>query len=122
MSATLTTRRRSPLVAPGQPECRSCPTAEALLSELGELSPDFRVEVRQVDGLPDAGRIPRIELGGQAKGRVRFVGLPDGHEFGTLVDAAVAVSGVPGALSESAMARLQTLIKPVHIQVFTTPT
>ena len=111
---------------PGRSECATCPTTEALLTELADLSPDFRVEVRQVDENPEGGvpggRIPVIELGGQAKGRVRFVGLPDGHEFGTFVDASLAVSGASAPLSDTAVERLATLSEPVHIQVFTTPT
>ncbi len=126
VSATLTTRRQSPLVIPGRVECESCPTTEALVGELADLSENFRVEVRQVDDHPEGslpgGRIPVIELAGEAKGRIRFVGLPVGHEFGSLVDAAIAVSGGPGSLSEAASATLESLTRPVHIQVFTTPT
>lgn len=117
VSATLTTQA----VIPGRTDCSTCPTTEALLEELEGLSSDFSVDVRHVEEHPD-GRIPVIELRGQAKGRIRFVGLPDGHEFGSFVDAAVAVSGAPATLSGAALERLEALAEPVHIQVFTTPT
>lgn len=74
------------------------------------------------EGALPGGRIPVIELTGAARGRVRFVGLPDGHEFGSFVDAAVAVSGAPGSLSPEAVEQLDALASPVHIQVFATPT
>ena len=115
-------------MAPGRTPCRTCPTTEALLREVEELSDRFTVEIRDVDEAPDAARdaginrLPAIELSGAARGRVRFLGLPDGHEFGSLITAATWVSGSPLALSEDAAEQLATLRRPVHLKVFTTPT
>ena len=128
VSATVYSRQESPLVVSGRTPCRTCPTTEALLREVEELSDRFTVEIRDVDEAPDAARdagvnrLPAIELSGVAKGRVRFLGLPDGHEFGSLITAATWVSGAPLALSEDAAEQLGTLRRPVHLKVFTTPT
>ena len=128
VSATLYSRKDSPLVVPGRTPCPTCATSEALLREVEELSEHFTVEVRDVDDAPEVARaagvahLPAIELTGQAKGRIRFVGLPDGHEFGTLVRAATWISGAPLTLAEGTAGRLSTLRRPVHMKVFTTPT
>jgi alkyl hydroperoxide reductase subunit AhpF len=128
VSATLYSRPERSLVVPGRPACRTCPTTEALLREVEALSEKFRVAVRDVDENPDAardagiGRLPAIELSGAARGTVRFVGLPDGHEFGSLITAATWVSGAPLTLSEDATAQLAMLRRPLHLKVFTTPT
>lgn len=128
VSATVYSRQESPLVVPGRTPCRTCPTTEALLRELEELSDRFTVEVRDVDEAPDVARdagihrLPAIELTGAAKGRVRFLGLPQGHEFASLITAATWVSGTPLALSDEAAEQLATLRRPVHVKVFTTPT
>ena len=115
-------------MVPGRTPCGTCPTTEALLREVEELSDRFTVEVRDVDEAPDAARdagivrLPAIELTGAARGRVRFLGLPDGHEFGSLITAATWVSGAPLTLSEDAAEQLSALRRPVHVKVFTTPT
>ena len=128
VSVTVYSRKESPLVAPGRTPCQTCPTAEALLREVEGLSERFTVEIRDVDKAPDAARdagifrLPAIELTGAAKGLVRFLGLPDGHDFGSLITAATWVSGAPLTLSEDAAEQLGRLRRPVHIKVFTTPT
>ena len=128
VSATLYSRKDSSLIVPGRTPCPTCATSEALLREVGELSEHFTVEVRDVEEEPEAARaagiahLPAIELTGQAKGKIRIVGLPDGHEFGTLIRAATWISGAPLSLSEGTAERLATLRRPVHVKVFTTPT
>lgn len=128
VSATVYSRPESPLVAPGRTPCATCPTTAALLREVEELSDRFTVEIRDVDKAPEAARdagivrLPTIELTGAARGRVRFLGLPDGHEFGSLITAATWVSGAPLTLSEDATEQLSALRRPVHVKVFTTPT
>ncbi len=53
---------------------------------------------------------------------IRFVGIPSGHEFGTLLEGIKSVSTHTSGLSKAAEASLAGIQKPVHIQVFTTPT
>jgi alkyl hydroperoxide reductase subunit AhpF len=68
-------------------------------------------------------RTPAIAVMGAEKDYgIRFYGLPTGYEFGTLVDAILDVSSGDSGLSPETRQALQTLTKPVHIQVFSTPT
>ncbi len=68
-------------------------------------------------------RTPAVAvLGAEKDYGVRFYGLPSGYEFGTLVDAIVDVSSGDSALSEPTRQALGALDKPVHVQVFSTPT
>ena len=128
VSIRLWSRRDSPLVVPGRAPCATCPTAEALLGEVAELSDQLRLQVVDADERREEARrrriarLPTIELEGAAAGRVRFLGLPDGHEFGTLVGAAVTVSGAATSLRGETTDLLATLRHPVRMRVFTTPT
>ncbi len=53
---------------------------------------------------------------------IRFVGIPSGHEFGAFLEDIKAVSTHHIGLSEEGKQALSQIQKPVHIQVFTTPT
>ncbi len=102
-----------------------------LLSELAALSPHISLEYVDVPSAeqraalgmaPDEGG-PLTVVSGAAKGKVRFVGAPSGHEFPSLVRAILDVSrGTAEALSASSRAALASIARPVHIRVFFTPT
>ncbi len=62
------------------------------------------------DGAPD------IDYG------VRFFGLPMQYDFGVLIDGIVDVSKGEVTLDAATLDALKALDKPVHLQVFTTPT
>jgi len=53
---------------------------------------------------------------------VRFYGLPMQYDFGVLIDGIVAVSKGESGLQPATVEALAALSKPVHLQVFTTPT
>lgn len=53
---------------------------------------------------------------------VRFLGLPSGYEFSTLLADVVDVSKGRTDLSEATRAAVRAIDQPVHIQVFVTPT
>ena len=53
---------------------------------------------------------------------IRFYGLPAGYEFSNLLDAIVAVSQGDSGLEPETREKLQAISRPVHLQVFTTPT
>ena len=68
-------------------------------------------------------RSPAIAiLGAEKDYGIRMYGLPSGYEFGTLVEAILDVSSGDSGLSEPTRAALKDLAKPVHLQVFSTPT
>ena len=102
-----------------------------LLSELVAISPKLSMEY--VDAPSDEQRKslgmsadeggPITVISGAARGKVRFVGVPAGHEFPSLVKAIIDVSrGMSEALTAASRAMLQHIERPVHIRVFFTPT
>jgi alkyl hydroperoxide reductase subunit AhpF len=68
-------------------------------------------------------RIPAIAVLGETVDHgIRFYGFPSGYEFGTLVDAMILVSSGRSGLAEETRSALRDLARPIHIQVFSTPT
>ena len=53
---------------------------------------------------------------------VRFAGVPAGHEFSSLIQDIILVSGRDSRLSQGTRDMLANLDKPVSLQVFVTPT
>ena len=53
---------------------------------------------------------------------VRFFGLPMEYDFGVLIDGIVDVSKGESGLGPDTLEALKALNKPVHLQVFSTPT
>jgi alkyl hydroperoxide reductase subunit AhpF len=100
-----------------------------LLEELVAIDPrlslesyNFVLDKERVDALGIA-RTPAIAvLGAEKDYGIRFYGLPSGYEFGSLVEAILDVSRGDSGLSEETRAGLKDLARPVHLQVFSTPT
>jgi len=100
-----------------------------LVEELGALDPRLNVEsynfVLDTEAVERLGiaRIPAIAiLGAEKDFGIRFYGLPSRYEFGTLVDAILDVSRGESGLLPETRAALAALSRPIHIQVFSTPT
>jgi alkyl hydroperoxide reductase subunit AhpF len=103
-----------------------------LLEELVAL--DTHLSVEPVNFVLDKERVealaftrtPAIAVLGGADGKkdfgIRLYGMPTGYEFGSLIDAILLVSGGESGLAEDTKAALQALARPVHVQVFSTPT
>jgi glutaredoxin-like protein len=53
---------------------------------------------------------------------IRYAGIPSGHEFSSLIHDLILVSGRDSGLKENTRQILSSLRKPVHLQVFVTPT
>lgn len=116
----------------GALECEYCEQTRELVQEVGALSDQITVEVKDFTG--DAAlaerygvdKIPAIVVlsdGETPKDHgIRLYGVPAGYEFSTLIeDIRMVGSGEPG-LSEGTLKSLKMLTRPVHIQVFVTPT
>jgi len=94
----------------------------ALDSRLSVESYNFVLDKEKVEALGIA-RIPAIAIMGAEKDYgIRMFCLPSGYEFGTLVEAILDVSRGDSGLSEETRAALKELTRPVHLQVFSTPT
>jgi alkyl hydroperoxide reductase subunit AhpF len=100
-----------------------------LVEEMAALDPKLSAESynfvldKEKAGSLGIARIPAVAILGADKDHgIRFYGMPSGYEFGSLVDAILDVSsGDSGLLADTKQA-LQDLARPVHIQVFSTPT
>ncbi len=53
---------------------------------------------------------------------IRFYGIPAGYEFATLLDAIVSVSTGNSELSEESKKKIAEITRPLHLEVFVTPT
>jgi alkyl hydroperoxide reductase subunit AhpF len=100
-----------------------------LVEELASLDPKLSAEsynfVLDREKVESMGiqRIPAIAVLGATKDYgIRLYGLPSGYEFGSLVDAVLDVSTADSGLGEETRAALKDVGRPVHIQVFSTPT
>jgi glutaredoxin-like protein len=73
-----------------------------------QLAPGLVITARDGESLQDYG--------------VRFAGIPSGHEFSSLIHDLILVSGRDSGLSENTRKSIKELKKPVHLQIFVTPT
>ncbi len=110
--------------------CESCRPTRQILDELTALTDKLSVDERNFildqDGAATFGidRVPAIAVVADESGdtRIRFYGAPAGYEFSALIDAVVAASNGRPKLAEESRAQLASLMSPVHIKVFVTPT
>jgi glutaredoxin-like protein len=118
----------SAIVVPGRPECERCEETRALLEDVASLSDQITLTVHDVRTESDlardidVSRVPTLVLRGAARGVVRYLGIPAGLEFGTLLEDLAAVSRGSTTLGQESRTKLATLSKRVHVQVFVTPT
>ena len=113
-------------------ECEYCRETRQIVDEVASLNDKIRVEVH--DFVTDAAvaeglgidKIPAIAL--LADGPtprdygIRYYGIPSGYEFSSLVEDILMVSQGESGLSAATKAKLAALDKPLHLQVFVTPT
>ena len=108
--------------------CQYCRETELLLREVSELSDKISLEVYnfQLDKEKVAhykiDKIPATIVEGTKDYGIRFYGIPLGYEFVTLLEAIKDISKGSTDLPPEAKASLAQIQKPVHLQVFTTPT
>jgi alkyl hydroperoxide reductase subunit AhpF len=67
-------------------------------------------------------KIPATVIMGEDDKGIRFYGIPSGYEFVTLLDTIKMVSAGQSGLGDKSREFLAQLKKPVHLQVFITPT
>ena len=109
-------------------ECPTCRETGQLLRELSELSEklsleiyDFQLDTAQVTRY-QVDKIPATAVEGAKDYGIRFYGLPSGYEFATLLEDILLVSRGRSALRPETIERLRALDRPLHLQVFVTPT
>ena len=107
-------RRSSPLaLAPG-PGAEEGARAEQLGREIAAMEPRIRLTVTE----EGAGDVPVLTVAG----RIRFVGVPRVNLFRALLETVRRASTGDHGLPEGWGPALDGLPRPVHAQVFATPT
>jgi glutaredoxin-like protein len=108
--------------------CRFCSETEQLLRELVSLSDRLSLDVKNFLGdkkEAEAFRIDKIPAICAAADKdigIRWYGIPSGYEFAAFLDTLIRVSTGDSGLSDPTRAALKALERPVHLQVFVTPT
>jgi len=108
--------------------CHYCVETEQLLKEVSELSNFLRLKIYNFVTDKDQvktyniDKIPATVIRGKKEYGIRFYGIPTGYEFAAFLDIILQVSFGESGLAKHLQDKLKELMKPVHIQVFVTPT
>jgi glutaredoxin-like protein len=116
-----------------QTDCDYCDDTIKLVEEVAALSDKLSLSIYDI--VEDAGiaseykvdKAPGLVLVGRDGDQlldygIRFAGIPSGHEFSSLINDLILVSGRDSGLSQETRTILKNLNKPVLLQVFVTPT
>jgi alkyl hydroperoxide reductase subunit AhpF len=114
------------LILPSGLGCATCDDARQLVEAVRDAAPDkLSLTVTDVgsEQVPDVEDVPLLTVGKPGEThRVRFMGLPAGFEFATVIDAIERVSRNELGLSERTVQRLAALEQELEVMVFATPT
>ena len=113
--------------------CDYCNETKQLLEEVTALNDKLALSVYDIQEHADvAGKFnvtnaPGIVIAAKDNAEVKnlgiqFSGIPSGHEFSTLINDIIIVSRRESGLDAKTREFLKNLDKPLHLQVFVTPT
>jgi alkyl hydroperoxide reductase subunit AhpF len=108
--------------------CETCEPTGQILRELAALSDKLTVEEhnflleQDLAAAYGVDRVPAIVPIGLQDYGIRFLGMPSGYEFMSLLDAILLVSGGDSGLTDESRALIDTLPGALTLQVFVTPT
>jgi glutaredoxin-like protein len=116
-----------------QEGCEYCDQTLQLIEEVTNLSGKLFLTVYDVDVNADEAdkfnvdKTPGLVITGREGDQlvdfgVRYAGVPSGHEFSSLIQDIILVSGRDSRLSDQTREFLSNLTEPVSLQVFVTPT
>ncbi|HEX6304115.1 MAG TPA: thioredoxin family protein [Anaerolineales bacterium] len=116
-----------------QDDCEYCDDTLQLVEEVVALADKLTLEVYDLEENADVAeryhvdKVPGLVIAGRDGDQildygVRYAGIPSGHEFSSLIHDLVLVSGRDSGLTQKTRDFLNRLDKPVHLQVFVTPT
>ena len=109
-------------------ECPHCEMTRTMLEEVTGLSDKISLEVHDFVADKDlvdkygVDKIPATVLIGDKDYGIRFYGVPAGYEFTVLIEEIREVGKRDPGLSKEAMAELDKVDTPVHLQVLISPT
>jgi len=110
-------------------ECQFCRETRELVQEVSSLVPD-KINVEIYDFVKDEAKakefnvdkVPAVAILGKKDYGIRYYGIPYGYEFNAFIENVINVSKGTTNLTEDTKKKLQSIEKPVHIQVFVTLT
>src|SRR6266508_2547384 len=113
--------------------CDYCNETQQLLEEVTALHEKLALSIydvhenQELAGQYNVTNAPGIVIaakdGAEVKNLgIQFSGIPSGHEFSTLINDILIVSKRDSGLDEKTREFLKNLDKPLHLQVFVTPT
>ena len=113
--------------------CETCADTKQLLEEVTALSDRLDLSVYDIDrdqataAQYNVTNTPAIVIAAKDGSTVtdlgvQYTGIPAGHEFGVFINDILMVSKRDSGLSQKTREFLKNLSKPLHLQVFVTPT
>ena len=114
-------------------DCDYCADTQQLLEELAPISDKLSLDIYDMDADADVAekfnvdKAPGIVIAAKdgetvSDYGIRYAGIPSGHEFTSLIQDILLVSGRDSGLSQPMRDFLKDLDQPVLMQVFVTPT
>jgi len=114
-------------------DCEHCEDTRQLVEEVSAISDKLHMSSYDLQDHAELARqyhvsmVPGLVIAGKEADRIidygiRYAGIPSGYEFSSLIQDLVLVSGRDSGLTVETRAALAELKKPVHLQVFVTPT
>ena len=114
-------------------QCEYCDDTLKLVEEIASLSDKLSVQTFDVEADPEVADNYNVSLtpglviaaesdDGPVDYGIRYAGIPSGHEFSSLIQDLLLVSGRDSGLNEQTREFLANLKEPVYLQVFVTPT
>jgi glutaredoxin-like protein len=116
-----------------QEDCEYCDQTLHLIEEVTNLSDKLSLTIFDVEINPDqaakfnVNKTPGLVITGRESDQlidfgIRYAGVPSGHEFSSLIQDIILVSGRDSRLSQQTRELLSQVTEPVSLQVFVTPT
>lgn len=108
--------------------CETCEPTKLILGEVAGLSDHITVEEhnflleQDLAAQYGVGRVPAVAVVGAQDYGIRFLGMPSGYEFMSLLDAIKIVGAGDSGLDDGSRAMIAGLESPLALQVFVTPT
>lgn len=108
--------------------CQFCDQIEGLVNDVASTGAFLSAEIHvlgQEKELAEKYKLdkaPVIIIEGKNKGRVRYFGIPSGHEFSSFIQDIIDASTGEIELPDEIKQQIRAIDFPLHIQVFVTPT
>jgi glutaredoxin-like protein len=114
-------------------ECDYCSDTQQLLEEVTNLSDKIELSIFNLEADEAVAKQYKIDkapgfvIAGKNGDQIldygiRYAGIPSGHEFSSLINSFLLVSGRDSKLGDDIRKMLKDLDKPVNMYVFVTPT